>query len=281
MAKHQVGTVAELWRYPVKSMLGEKLGELVLTAGGALGDRTWALREVVSGHVASAKKWPCLFGFRASYTRAPAPGRPGTALIAMPDGRTVSSDDPDASALLSEAIGRKMRLVRAEPQESARAAIDPATVFGDVAVEKVVPGMTAATLPDTFRLARGAFFDSAAIHVIAAATLEHLRVLRGGEGIFDPRRFRANIYVKTSPELGGFVEDGWLGGVLVVGEAAQIAQMRPALRCVMTTHSQSELPQDFGILRAAAQHHEANVGVFAAIQSPGTVRLGDPVFIEK
>ena len=41
--------------------------------------------------------------------------------------------------------------------------------------------------------------------------------------------------------------------------------MQPALRCVMTTHRQSELLRDPRMLRAAAQHHQARLGIFAAI----------------
>jgi uncharacterized protein len=79
----------------------------------------------------------------------------------------------------------------------------------------------------------------------------------------------------------GFVEDDWVGGMLEVGSSVKIVKLERALRCVMTTHRQSELARDLRILRAAAQHHNAKVGLFAAIGAPGTVRIGDPVRVAR
>jgi hypothetical protein len=95
---------------------------------------------------------------------------------------------------------------------------------------------------------------------------------------FDLRRFRPNIYVDSGPAPEGFVEDGWLGGELEIGDGgARIVGMRPALRCAMTIHPQNELRADPAILRTAAQHHGAYVGLFAAVGTPGRIRVGDPV----
>jgi hypothetical protein len=116
------------------------------------------------------------------------------------------------------------------------------------------------------------------MHIIASGTLEHLRRLRP-ESDFDPRRFRANIYVDTGSESGGFLEDQWLDGALEVGETARIVRMRPSIRCAITTHPQSELPSDVAVLRTAWQHHQAYVGVFASVGTPGEIRVGDPVLL--
>jgi uncharacterized protein YcbX len=281
MATHQVGTVSELWRFPVKSMLGERLDALEITRAGVVGDRAYALREVVSHHVASAKKFASLFTFRSRYTTLPAPGRPGAVEITLPDGRKIAAEDPNISEILSAALGRKMQLERPDKSEAAHAGIDPKTVFGDVGVEKVFPGLSAETMPDHFGLAKGSFFDTATMHLIATSTLDHLRALRNGEGNHDPRRFRANIYVRTEPGSAAFVEDQWVGGVLQVGANVRIASIKPALRCVMTTHPQEDLPRDLGILRTIAMNHQANLGVFADIEAGGTVRVGDRVLLEK
>ena len=61
----------------------------------------------------------------------------------------------------------------------------------------------------------------------------------------------------------------------------KIVAMKPALRCVMTTHAQTDLPRDLSILRTAARHHQATLGVFAEIGAPGTVRVGDPVYLSR
>ena len=64
------GAVATLWRYPVKSMLGEEINSSVVTLRGLLGDRAYALVDQTTGKVVSAKnprKWPDMFRFRAAY----------------------------------------------------------------------------------------------------------------------------------------------------------------------------------------------------------------------
>ncbi len=176
-------------------------------------------------------------------------------------------------------LGRTVVLERAQGDQHSRAEIDPATVFGDVPVETVKPGLTAATLPDTFALPPGTFFDSASIHVLASGTLAHLRTLTGEDAQLDPRRFRPNMVVETARGVEGFLEDGWLEGTLEVGGSVRIVRLRSALRCVMTTHRQADLVRDMRILRTAAYHHHNEVGVFASIGAPGTVRVGDPVVL--
>ena len=136
-------------------------------------------------------------------------------------------------------------------------------------------------MPDTFGLPHGTFFDSAIIHVLATGSLEHMRSLIGADAQLDPRRFRPNIVVETDPRLMGFVEDEWVGGTLEAGPAVKIVAMQQALRCVMTTHQQSELVRDLRILRTAAQHHNAKLGVFASIGTGGKVRVGDPVCLAR
>ena len=61
-----VGEVEELWRYPVKSMLGEQLTVTEVTESGLFGDRAYALRDASDGEIATAKnpsKWPNLFDY--------------------------------------------------------------------------------------------------------------------------------------------------------------------------------------------------------------------------
>ena len=91
-----VGSVAELWRFPVKSMSGERLEETELTERGLVGDRAYALIDSDTGKVVSAKSvrlFPDLLGCRAAYVEPPRSGRELPPVrIALPDGRTVISD---------------------------------------------------------------------------------------------------------------------------------------------------------------------------------------------
>jgi len=280
MGRHQIGVVKDLFRYPVKSMLGERLSAVEIGTHGVIGDRAYALREV-SGRVVTAKKWANMLGCCARYDAPPTSEALAPLCITLPDSRTIHAQDPDASAVLSAVLGRPVVLARAQSDQRSEAEIDPATVFGDVPVETVKPGFTAATIPDSFALPPGTFFDAASIHILASGTLAHLRTLTGDDAQLDPRRFRPNIVVETTPGVEGFLEDDWLEGTLEVGESVQIVQMRAALRCVMTTHRQADLGRDLRILRTAAQHHHNQVGVWAAIGAPGTVRVGDPVVLVK
>jgi uncharacterized protein YcbX len=281
MAKTQIGTLAAIWRHPVKSMLGEQLAEVEITERGAVGDRAWALRETATRRIASAKKFAALFDFRAKYDdpKAAGPGAPIT--IRMPNGTSIHAADPDASEQISAALGRKVTLERAETAKGERAGIDPKTVFADVPIEQIIPGLNAENLPADFALAQGSFFDTAVMHVIATGTLRHLTKLAGSKSIFDPRRFRPTLLVDTGAGDGRFVEDDWEGGELIVGETVKIAAMVPALRCVMTTHPQDDLPRDYDVMRTAARHHRNNVGVFAEISARGILRVGDPVYLLK
>src|SRR5437762_9842136 len=114
MGRCQIGVVKDLFRYPVKSMLGEPLTEVDIGENGIIGDRAYALREA-SGRVVTAKKWPVLFEFSARYDASPSPGDTAPLSITLPDGRTIQAHDPDASTLLSAALGRTVRLEHQRP----------------------------------------------------------------------------------------------------------------------------------------------------------------------
>src|SRR5215211_4483885 len=104
-AQTRAGSVVTLWRYPVKSMMGEELNAADLTEHGVLGDRAYALVDRSDGKVASAKnprKWPQLFDFRAALVDPPRTGAPVPPVrITLPDGTTVTSGQADLHELLS------------------------------------------------------------------------------------------------------------------------------------------------------------------------------------
>jgi uncharacterized protein YcbX len=280
MERHQIGVVKEIFRYPVKSMQGERLSAVDIGVHGVIGDRAYALREA-NGRVVTAKKWANMLEFSSRYDAPPTSGALAPLRITLPDGRTIQAQAPDTSAVLSAVLGRPVMLERAQSDQPSHAEIDPTTVFGDVPVENVLPGRTAAMMPDAFALPSGTFFDSASIHVIASGTLAHLHTLIGPDAQVDPRRFRPNMVVETALGVEGFMEDDWLEGTLEVGERVRIVQLRPTRRCVMTTHRQADLVRDLRILRTAVQHHHDHVGVWASIDTGGTVRVGDPVVLVK
>ena len=109
-----LGSIVSLWRYPVKSMMGEELNAAEVTKGGLLGDRAYALIDTSDGKVATAKnprKWPQLFEFRAALADAPAPGvKLPPVRITLPDGTIVNSEQSDLHQVLSKVLKREVTL---------------------------------------------------------------------------------------------------------------------------------------------------------------------------
>jgi uncharacterized protein len=272
-----LGSVVSLWRYPVKSMMGEELNAAEVTERGLLGDRAYALVDSSDGKVVSAKnprKWSQLFDFRAAFV---APPRPGAKLppvrITLPEGTVVSSEQGDVNQVLSRALNREVTLDATE--RGHREAWTPKA-------EEYWPDMEGLDYRDTvtdFSLPEGTFFDCAVVHLLTTATLDRLRELYP-EGRFEVRRFRPNVVVQAANGVKDFVENGWIGHTVAIGDAVRLMVTDPSPRCVMTTLAQGDLPKDPGILRTAAQHNQVNVGVYASVLQGGEIRRGDPVRLE-
>ena len=100
------------------------------------------------------------------------------------------------------------------------------------------------------------------------------------QGRFEVRRFRPNIGVEIANDEKDYVENAWIGHMLAIGDAVRLSITGPCPRCVMTTLPQGDLPKDAGILRTAAQHNRANVGVYASVLQGGRICRGDSVRLE-
>lgn len=262
------GRVVAIWRYPVKSMMGEELNAADVTERGLLGDRAFALFDPEAGKVGSAKnprRWPNLFDFRASFVEPPRDARPlPPARITLPDGESVTTDHPDAEPRLSAAVGRPVRLTRGSAE--------------GVSSEGYWPDHAWLPLPDQtfeFQLPAGSLFDGAFVHLLTTACLDRLRSLAPSSR-FEVRRFRPNLVIEPTDAPAGFVENDWIGRTLTLG-GVRLRIDRPCPRCVMTTLSQGDLPKDPGVLRASVQENEGNVGVYATVLQAGRVRRGDAV----
>src|SRR5882762_8143011 len=280
-----VGSIVSLWRYPVKSMMGEELNATEVAKIGLLGDRAYALVDSSDGKVASAKnprKWPQLFDFRAALADAPRTGvKVPPVRITLPDGTIVNSEQPDLHQIFSKVLKREVTLDaiahgRQGIVESALPNVRTA------AAEEYWPDIEGLEHRDTvtdFGLPEGTFFDCAVVHLLTTATLDRLRVLYP-QGRFEARRFRPNIVLETANGEKDFVEDAWIGQILAIGDAVRLSITGPCGRCVMTTLPQGDLPRDTGILRTAAQHNRANVGVYASVLQGGKVRRGDSLRLQ-
>jgi len=288
-----VGSIARLWRFPVKSMGGEQLEQAELTARGVTGDRGYALMDVATGKVVSAKSvrlFPNVFGYSARFVEEPhldqelPPVR-----ITLPDGTSVTSDAPEADRVLSASFEREVTLARAAPEDFTIDQYHPDVEGADPAgrrdtvVEQKLGSAFFAEAGTESPVPVGSFFDLFPLTVLTTSTLERLNELRP-ESRFDERRFRMNVIVDS--EEPGFVENGWVGNALSIGDAVRIAATLPDPRCVMTTLAQDDLPNDADVLRTLTKSNRIPVGdagefpcagVYAVVASPGTVRVGDRV----
>jgi uncharacterized protein len=290
-----VGSVATLWRFPVKSMGGEQLRDVEVTERGVLGDRAYALIDKDTGKVVSAKSaklFPKMLDCKAAFVEPP---RRGSDLppvqILLPNGTTVRSDSGEVDRVLSAHFKRNVTLGRVAPEDfiidqyhpdvegadpggnrdTVVAAKLGSALFADLKMESPVPV--------------GSFFDVFPLSVLTTSTLAQLDEVRP-QSRFDQRRFRMNVIVKT--ERPGFVENAWVGHKLGLGDGARLNVALLDPRCVMTTLAQDGLPQDTDVLRTLVRHNREQVGdlgqypcagVYAVVAAPGTVRIGDRVVL--
>ena len=274
-----LGAVGSLWRYPVKSMMGEELNAAEVTDRGLRGDRVYALVDRADGKVATAKnprKWPHLFDFRANLIEGAAAGSQAASIrVTLPDGTMITSAQDSCDQILSRALAREVTLesvARGDEQTTS-----PATRMANA--EEYWPDMEGLDFRDTvtdFALPAGTFFDCAVVHLMTTATLDRLVELYP-RGRFEVRRFRPNIVVQPASGERGFIENSWVGHTLAIGDEVRLSVTGPCGRCVMTTLPQGDLPRDPDILRTAAKHNHVQVGVYAAVVRCGTIRRGDSV----
>ena len=278
-------SVISLWRYPVKSMMGEELNSALVGKRGVVGDRAYALVDDESGQVVSAKnprKWVDFFSFLAAYTEPiRSDGELPAVWISLPNGKVVRSDQTDINQELSNALPRPVSLKTQAPLNAVLEQYSSET-DGDANDFVVTEERIAGDAPE------GTFFDYAMVHLLTTATIERLRELYP-HGRFEPRRFRPNIMVKVSSDAKDFVENEWVGHILSIGSEVKLQVTDPCPRCVMTTLPQGDLPKDSGILRTAvhnniyvpfAQKPLPSVGVYAKVLQGGTIRRGDKIAIE-
>jgi uncharacterized protein YcbX len=271
MPAQKIGVVASLHRYPVKSMIGEELNATRVGPKGFQGDRVFALADVETGKIASAKnpsKWPSLFRYRAAFS-APLNGDAlPPARITLPDGSVVSTDDQSIANRLSSSLGKPVRFLKSAPASGTLEEYWP-DVDGlarrDVVTDEAMPAET--------------FFDLGMVHLLTTATIDSYRALYP-EGRFEPRRFRPNLVIETAPGTSGFPENEWDEKILAIGAEVKIKITGPCGRCVMTTLPQGDLPKDTGILKVAAKHNQARVGAYASVLQGGVIHAGDPVQLE-
>ena len=247
--------VAEVWRYPVKSMLGEKLDQAEVKPGGIQGDRQWAVVDAESGVSLSAKRYAELLSCRAWTSNR-------EVMNALPDGSELPVDSTEAANGLSALLERKVITRSAESTQTIRHEFPTAITEGEGEPVLWEPGTEA-------------FFDRAPLHLLTTATLSELRRLQP-DSVFHHARFRPNFVVDTGET--GFVENDWVNKELILGAVkCQVIDYKP--RCVMVTRHQGDLPKDIEVIRTILKNNGGNAGVELRALQAGTIRSGDEVVI--
>jgi uncharacterized protein YcbX len=275
-------TVSTLWRYPVKSMMGEELNGTHITASGVLGDRAYALIDTETNKVISAKnpkKWSDFFSFRAAYSAQPELNKLSAVSIGLPNGEVVNSTQADLNQRLSTCLGAAVHLATQAPEA---AKLEQYWPEYEGETQEISDEAVAGDAP------QGSFFDYAALHLLTTGSIAAMQKLYP-EGRFEVRRFRPNIVIDTK-DLEGFVENDWVGKTIKLGDTVRLRISDPCPRCVMPTLAQGDLPNDSGILKHAVAKNRPfvpfagkelpSVGVYAQVIQAGWVKRGDSVTIE-
>ncbi len=231
------GTVSELWRFPVKSMAGERVEALRVDGRGAAGDRTHAVWFVHrrGPRWLTAREAPRLLAWRAGYAAdgaALAPEAPPTPTLVAPDGARAGWDDAGLAERLSADLERPVSLRR--------------DVGGQQDLERSLLVTTRAT------------------HAALEAEL--------GARI-DPRRWRTNLHLEL--DAPAWAELGWEGGRIELEGGVVLRLLHPCERCVIPTRdpdTQAKWPE---LLKHLVAEHGMRFGINARVETPGTVREGE------
>jgi uncharacterized protein YcbX len=245
-----LGTVGQLWRYPVKSMQGAQAGEVEVAPTGVVGDRQWALIDEATGRVLSAKRSAALLG---------AVGTDGQATL--PDGSTVALDASGAGAALSAWLGQEVTVRTAAAAESLsyQMTFEPTN---DDAEYYDIP------------IKNGTFLDLAPIHLVTTATLDACAAARPDLD-WDVRRFRPNVVLDVDGPA--FQENDWTGKDLRIGDVVLQAD-GPTVRCAMPLRAQPGLERQPALFKAMEELNPAmpnHLGAYLSVVEPGIVRVGD------
>ncbi|MEO6627891.1 MAG: MOSC domain-containing protein [Aquihabitans sp.] len=249
------GTVAECWRYPVKSFQGIRQDRLTVGPTGVDGDRTFGLIDVDVDRLLSAKRTADLLDAWATDTT-----------ITLPNGDQFAVDDPGVDAALTAWLGRPIRFARASESDpvSYQMTFNPPE---DTAELFDIPSPV------------GSFLDLAHVHLITTATLDACARQRPDLD-WDVRRFRPNVLIEIDGPA--FVEQTWLGRRIEVG-GATLSIDSPTVRCAMPLRAQpDDLHRQPGLFRAMGELNDVfpnHLGVYCSVVVPGEVAQGDPVTV--
>jgi hypothetical protein len=239
----EVGHVEAIFRYPVKSMGGERLEVANLGWHGLDGDRRLAFRRMNDDNRSgfpwlTASKLPDLLLFAPHHGEDGAQGEVPTH-IRTPNGEKMPVFGEDLATEIGRRYGAPVQMMQ---------------------------------------LKHG-IFDDASISVIASDTVHEIGRLAGRR--LDVRRFRPNIVVRLLRSV-PFQEDEWVGGVLSFGEgddAPAITVTKRDERCSMVNLDPDTASPAPEVMKAVVRANQNNAGIYGAVTRIGRLAVGQTILL--
>ncbi|MGA2136139.1 MAG: MOSC N-terminal beta barrel domain-containing protein [Bryobacteraceae bacterium] len=238
----EIGHVEAIFRYPVKSMRGERLEAAELGWHGLDGDRRLAFRRIGdrSGFPwLTASKLPDLLRFAPQRCEDGAQQGDLPTHIRTPDGEEMTVFGQDLATEVGHRYGSPVQMMQ---------------------------------------LKHG-IFDEANISVIASDTVREIGRLAGRS--LDVRQFRPNVVVRLLRSV-PFQEDEWLGGVLSFGEgddAPAITVTLRDVRCSMVNLDPDLASPAPEVLKAVVRANQNNAGIYGAVARIGRLAVGQTIHL--
>ncbi len=291
-----LGTVRQIWRYPVKSMGGERVDAAEVTGNGLAGDRCWAVLDGVTREICSAKRWPELLNYRASL-------RAGSDLLASgfgedvpnvdihgPNGEVLAGRDTGIEEFLSGLLNRPAgiaplahpgnrdhyRLAKARSAESLAEEMQllPGEPFPDFSSshEELMQALAECVTPP------GTYVDAYPLHLLTTNSLQFLAQRGSVDAVVE--RYRPNLLIEPTEKLAALTENQWLDYRVQLGEVILHIHSR-TVRCSMPSREQQwcGLKAEKTMARAMVDNCERHLGVNVMVEQPGRIASGDSLIL--
>ncbi|WP_380872466.1 molybdenum cofactor biosysynthesis protein [Sphingomonas sp. DBB INV C78] len=283
--------VAEIWRYPVKSMGGERIDQADVGPRGIYGDRGWAVRDNKAGAIRSARYIPRLLLCSARYLPGTSAGLVPHVAITLPDGSTINSDDDRVHHRLSDAMGKDLTLMSLKPDDEIdHLRLGPeALVTGSMETEiRMLFGLTDnEPLPDMSQLPpalmrelselgapRGTYFDAFPIDILTTSSIRYLQRFLPDVNL-EVRRFRPNFLVDDAGASDAIREREWIGRTIALGKASFDAVMESPRCTIIAAEQHGGIAKNSSITRTLVKEMRQLMSAYCTVATPGRVRVGD------
>jgi uncharacterized protein YcbX len=292
----KLGTLQEIWRYPVKSMGGEAVTSAFLKPRGLAGDRCWSILDGETGEIRSAKRWPGLLNFRATLCAGediPDSGYDADVpdvQVHCPDGVIVRGRDAAAAQQISTQLKKAVRLAPLVHPKN-RDHYRPAKPRTWESIERDMDLLPGEALPESlssqdeviaavsqFVTPPGTYVDAYPVHLLTTNALDYLSHRGGVDAVL--QRFRPNLLIEPTEQLPQMTENGWLDYRMQLGEVRLHIHSR-TLRCSMPARGQAwcDLAEQPAIGRAMRDLCERYMGVNVLVETAGRVSVGDELVL--